>query len=218
MTEEKTTTDIYRTERAAALADTLRPGGLALTKRALDFCAFPKGAKLLDVGCGAGASLAEARGRGLDCLGVDASAPLLAAARERGLSAFVQCARAESLPFDDASFDGALLECCLTAMEKRLPALAESRRVLKPGGKLLLSDVFAPVSPGAEAGPLPIGADWAREGFEIQLLEDHTGALRSFFAQMVFELGRAGAEAAFGCAGVPAKELRYLLLVLEKAP
>lgn len=218
MKNETPTADIYTSDRAPSLGATLRPGGEALTARALDFCAFPPGARLLDIGCGAGATLALARDRGYGCLGVDASPPLLEAARERGLGAFVREAKAEALPFPDAAFDGAFLECCLSAMEMRGPVLAEARRVLRPGGRLILSDLFAPVPPGDEAGPLPIGADWAAHGFGPLLVEDHTGALRSFYAQMVFQLGRAGAEAAFGCPGVPAGELRYLLLVLEKLP
>jgi arsenite methyltransferase len=37
--------------------ETIRPGGFALTKRAIEYCGFGKGARLLDVGCGLGATV-----------------------------------------------------------------------------------------------------------------------------------------------------------------
>jgi arsenite methyltransferase len=58
--------------------EAIRPGGLALTERAMALCALPAGARVLDVGCGAGATVEYliARRR-LTAAGADPSAPLL---------------------------------------------------------------------------------------------------------------------------------------------
>lgn len=218
MVERQIPTDFYREPAAPRLGETLRPGGLVLTKRALDFCAFPAGAALLDIGCGAGATLRLARAAGCDCLGVDHSDAMLAAAREAGLGTWVQGADTAALPFGDAAFAGIFLECGLSAMGTHGPVLAEAWRVLRPGGRLILSDLFAPSA--GEEGPLPLGIDWAAHGFAPLLREDHTPTLGDFYAQMVFELGSRAASEAFvgGCGAAEAKQLHYLLWVLEKRP
>ena len=61
--------------------DTLRPGGLALTDRALDLCRFASGAALLDVGCGLGATVAHLAERGFVATGVEPSETLVERAR-----------------------------------------------------------------------------------------------------------------------------------------
>lgn len=69
-------------------------------------------------------------------------------AKERGIEnvAFIQ-GDAEALPFPDASFD--LVTCRMAAHHFPHPAHAvrEAARVLKPGGRLLLLDLYAPDDP-----------------------------------------------------------------------
>lgn len=93
----------------------------------------PAGRAAVDVGCGTGFVTASLAARGWRAVGVDFSAPMLAAtAGAAGPAGFVR-ARAEALPIGDAS---AALLTCGTAFHWFAPAptLAEFARVLAPGG------------------------------------------------------------------------------------
>jgi SAM-dependent methyltransferase len=57
--------------------------------------------------------------------------------REEGIDAEVVEAPAERLPFEDASFDTAVYTLVLCTVPDQAVALAETARILKPGGKLL---------------------------------------------------------------------------------
>ena len=49
---------IYETEQLREVCgDTVRPGGLTLSERAIAYCKFPLRAKIIDVGCGYGATV-----------------------------------------------------------------------------------------------------------------------------------------------------------------
>ena len=103
-----------------------------------------KDALILDDGCGYGRSLAELRDAGFKRLtGVDFSTALVERARREVPEAKLYVADATSLPFDDASFDAALLFGVLTCVpsdESQTRVAAEARRVLKPGGVLYVND------------------------------------------------------------------------------
>lgn len=103
-----------------------------------------KDALILDDGCGYGRSLAELRDAGFKRLtGVDFSASLVERARREVPEAKLYVADATSLPFDDASFDAALLFgvlTCVPSEESQTRVAAEARRVLKPGGVLYVND------------------------------------------------------------------------------
>ena len=93
--------------------------------------------EILDAGCGAGMMLEDLAGRGR-VTGVDADPAAVAAARARGRGD-VQLARVESLPFEDGRFD---LITCLDVLEHAgddAVALAELRRVARPGARLLVT-------------------------------------------------------------------------------
>ncbi|HWQ10656.1 MAG TPA: methyltransferase domain-containing protein, partial [Holophaga sp.] len=117
-----------------ATGETLRPGGLALTERALALCGFAAGARVLDLGCGTGATLARLAQAGLRVLGLDVSASLLALARER--RAPLVSGRAEALPLAGDSLDGVFCECVLSAVADPEATVAEIARVLRPRGVL----------------------------------------------------------------------------------
>ncbi|MBN6057411.1 class I SAM-dependent methyltransferase, partial [Nonomuraea sp. RK-328] len=100
------------------------------------------GARVLDVGCGAGHYAAELLARGAEVVGVDGSATLLEHARSRvGERAELHLHDLEKpLRFAaDASFDGAVCALVLHHLNRRAQLLAELRRVLRPGGWLLVS-------------------------------------------------------------------------------
>ncbi len=95
--------------------------------------AFP----LLDLGCGGGALLAELRADGL-AVGVDSSQEALTHAREKGISELV-AASIDVLPFNDGTFAGVLMLDVLEHHPDPVTALSEVRRVLRPGGRLLVT-------------------------------------------------------------------------------
>lgn len=96
------------------------------------------GRRILDLGCGTGAGLSELTELGAEATGADFSAEALQFCRSRGLPRLV-LARGEAAPFRSASFDAAIALDLYEHIEHVEEALAETRRLLKPGGVLVLS-------------------------------------------------------------------------------
>ena len=99
------------------------------------------GRRILDAGCGSSPLFAALRDRGAIVTGIDKSAGMLEQARRRlGDDADLQVAELGSpLPFPDDTFDDVTASLVLHYLEDWGPALAELRRVLKPGGRLIVS-------------------------------------------------------------------------------
>ena len=99
------------------------------------------GRRILDAGCGAGPLLAALRDRGAIVTGFDRSAAMVELARRRlGRHADLRVAElGRPLPFPDGTFDDVTASLVLHYLEDWGPALAELRRVLKPGGRLIVS-------------------------------------------------------------------------------
>ena len=93
-------------------------------------------ARILDVGCGTGANLVRLSDFG-DAEGVDISPDALKFCRERGLNN-VKLGAAESLPYDDHEFDLVTAFDVVEHMDDDVAGLREMRRVLRPGGRVLL--------------------------------------------------------------------------------
>ena len=97
-----------------------------------------RGCRLLNVGCGTGGFNVVAEHAGAEVWGVDASAEAVAIAAARVAAGRIVCARAESLPFSDRSFD---IVYCFSTLEHVTDATAVMRemvRVLRPDGALYL--------------------------------------------------------------------------------
>lgn len=196
----------------------LRPGGTSLTRRGLDLCAFASGARVLDMGCGPGASLGVLAGAGLRALGLDISPVLLAEARE---SAPALRADMAALPLKAESLDGIVCECVLSLADDKAAVLRECARTLRPGGRLLLCDLVLRTGPeaadealrekalprtvaGQEGIPCAAGALAVpaltglieSSGFTLPVVEDHTTALRDLAARIVWRFGSLAAFAA----------------------
>ncbi|MEU8472801.1 class I SAM-dependent methyltransferase [Streptomyces sp. NPDC029006] len=99
------------------------------------------GHRVLDAGCGSGPLTAALRDRGAVATGIDASAGMLALARQRlGDDVALHVADlGERLPFKDGAFDDVVASLVLHYLENWGPTLAEFRRVLRPGGRLIVS-------------------------------------------------------------------------------
>jgi len=96
---------------------------------------LPPGGHVLDVATGTGLVAAELLRRSYEVTGVDQSPEMLSAARRRFGDAVVLVeASAESLPFDDASFDHLTVTYLLRYVEDPGATVAELARVVKPGG------------------------------------------------------------------------------------
>src|SRR5207302_3466744 len=110
--------------------------------------ALRAGERVLDIGSGPGylaCEMAEAVGAGGMVQGIDASSSMLMIARRRSPgpgAAPVELAEgdATALPFPDASFDAAVSTQVYEYVADMPAALAEARRVLAPGGRLLVLD------------------------------------------------------------------------------
>ena len=91
------------------------------------------GDRLLDVACGSGLAIELARLRGASCSGIDASARLVAVARDRNPDCDIRIGDMHALPWDPASFD---VVTSFRGIWGTTPeAVAEIYRVLRPGGR-----------------------------------------------------------------------------------
>jgi SAM-dependent methyltransferase len=99
------------------------------------------GRRILDAGCGSGPLFAALRERGAIVTGIDSSSKLLEVARRRlGADADLQLADLTSpLPFADATFDDVIASLVMHYLPDWGPTLRELRRVVTPGGRLIMS-------------------------------------------------------------------------------
>ena len=99
------------------------------------------GQRVLDAGCGAGQLTAELIDRGASVAGIDVSENMISIARERvgDQAAFFVGSFDGRLPFEDASFDVVVASLALHYLRDWAPPLAEFRRVLRPGGRIVFS-------------------------------------------------------------------------------
>jgi ubiquinone/menaquinone biosynthesis C-methylase UbiE len=125
----------------------------AMREEAADLAAIRPGESVLEVGCGTGELTRRARARAgaaaVVC-GIDPAAEMIAVARGKSerarLGIDYRVAAIEALPFADASFDVVLSSLMMHHLPEDLKplGLAEVRRVLKPGGRLLIVDLKRP--------------------------------------------------------------------------
>lgn len=139
--------------------ESFHPGGLALTTRLGELLGLRPDERVLDVAAGRGTSaLHLAETFGCEVVGVDFGAENVRLATEaaaaRGLTGRVRFVTgdAERLPFDDAVFDAVVCECAYCTFPDKPQAAREFFRVLKPGGRVGLSDLTrrGPLAPELE--------------------------------------------------------------------
>lgn len=95
---------------------------------------FRPDSKLLDIGCGTGWLGAHFD----DYTGVDSAPDAVEQARSNGLNV-TACDVDEPLPFEDSTFDGVVLKDLLEHVDDPVALVRETRRVLKPGGRVFAS-------------------------------------------------------------------------------
>jgi SAM-dependent methyltransferase len=139
-------TTVYYSQNASKLAEQY-----ASVIHTLEDCltsVFARSHKILDVGCGTGRDLAFLLGNGKDAYGVDPSREMLVAAHQTlGARGFSSEGRlfVGSLPdlsqFAESEFDGVLCSAVLMHLpeEELFDAVYALRRILRPGGTLLVS-------------------------------------------------------------------------------
>lgn len=101
------------------------------------------GMRVLDVGAGSGFVTEELLRRGAEVVAVDASRAMVDELTRRFPRASSRVADAEALPFADASFDAVFANMCLHHVERPAVALSEMARVLRPGGRVAVTDLDA---------------------------------------------------------------------------
>ena len=215
MTKAKAICRVYEQKAVRRVTgEAIRPGGWALTRRALSLAALPSRARVLDVGCGVGATVALCRAEfDLDAVGLDLSAVLLAEGRPRPLLQ----ATALHLPFAAGAFESVLAECSLSLVADWDRALAEVHRVLRPGGLFIASDIYAASQDHAAPAPARLhcclGGARSQHQFEAHLdahgltllhWEDHTPALKQFAARLIWEHGSLADF--WACAGATTRD------------
>jgi trans-aconitate methyltransferase len=107
----------------------------ALAGGVLEWLNAQPGEYILDLGCGDGQLTKRLRDSGAHVLGVDASPEMVAAARERGIEA--EQAKAELLPFRDATFDAVFSNAALHWVRGQDAMIGQVQRVLKPDGRFV---------------------------------------------------------------------------------
>jgi SAM-dependent methyltransferase len=121
--------------------DTATPLNLAKRVRLIERHAGPLvRRRVLDCGCGGGEYVRALLERGADAFGVEFDAQKVAAGQAQGgdLAARIGVGDLEALAFPDASFDLALMNEVLEHVPDDAAALEEARRVLRPGGRLVV--------------------------------------------------------------------------------
>ena len=213
------------------------PGGASLSRSLIERCAFKENSVVLDLGCGTGETAAYLQAHGaVQAIGVDAKKERLREGEQRhGAVAFLQ-ADGANLPFADASIDGVIMECSLSVMRDRQKTMQELSRVLVPGGKLGITDLYSRdnneavtcclpainhASAGGNAEDLLPALNEA--GFQLLCFEDHTDCLKAFVASYIMQYGltpelqaMTGASGGHFANGKRKRHMGYFLLVAEK--
>ena len=141
--------NVYQSDWARLiLGDSFHPGGVALTEQLGAAIGLAPGQRVLDVAAGQGTSAIHlAQHFGCTIVGVDYGAASVRKANEAAASAGVahlvtfQQGDAEQLPVPDGTFDAVVCECAFCTFPDKPTAAAEFVRVLRPGGRVGLSDL-----------------------------------------------------------------------------
>ncbi len=169
----------YVMESKGETARLIAQESVEATDGPLDAVGISRGQAVLDAGCGPGVvtrKLCERVGPTGKVTGIDLSAERLAAARKR-CAAFPYAEFAERSVLDtglpDASVDAVWCQFVLEYLPDRKAALREFARVVRPGGKVIVSEIDGlglnnwPMPPEVEQGCQKLVAALAPTGFDL---------------------------------------------------
>lgn len=183
---------------------TLRPGEFKLTRMAVEFGHITSEHRILDLGCGMGATVGFLyENYKVKAVGIDPSEKLLGIAIETCPFADFVTGTGDFLPFADESFDFVLAECTLSLMNDIGKTLSEVRRVLKTGGFFVVTDVYARNPDAAKDLKNSSIVSCMRGlhdlekleeriediGFDILLSEDCSDLLKELMVKIIFQFG-----------------------------
>ena len=210
------------------LGDSYHPGGIELTLKVAEALDLGAGDTILDVACGNGTSLrAIAEKWPVHGIGVDASASPVHEDRIE-----LRVGDAHRIPCDDASVSALLCECALSTFVDQPGALREMRRVLRPGGRLAVTDMVLEAQvPDSLSQWVHSGTCLERAlshdsyvralkeaGFEVVDCWDAPDALHELFTRIKRNLvGLAAAGASGALPGTPQIDLRSARATLREA-
>ena len=122
-----------------------------LRRQLPEFGGMRAGDKVLDVCCGTGDQATQLAQRGIETYGIDLDPKMIAVAEGKRDkygkdNLHFQIADATALPFEDRYFDFATISLALheKSLETQQKVIAEMRRVVRPGGSLVLADYPVP--------------------------------------------------------------------------
>ncbi|WP_036232750.1 class I SAM-dependent methyltransferase [Marinobacterium litorale] len=153
-----------------APVDQLHIGGIKASQRLLRHLT-PK-QRVLDIGSGAGGLMRQAAGLGISMIGLDITHALnrlnrgLNQCLDEPVSTSILTADAHDLPFAAHSIDSILFQHSFLNMPRHDRVLSECRRILRPGGKLIMHEVVRGENPDNMRYPVP----WAQEKTQSHLL------------------------------------------------
>ncbi|HVN28612.1 MAG TPA: class I SAM-dependent methyltransferase, partial [Candidatus Binataceae bacterium] len=124
-------------ERLLGLLVRLDPIRRADTDFPLKYLPYDSRGRLLDVGCGSGDLLARMESLGWEAQGIDLDPIAVAAARRKGLE--VHRGALDRRNFPDAHFDAVVMSHLIEHVHQPIELLAHARRVLRPGGRLVIA-------------------------------------------------------------------------------
>ncbi|KAA8884730.1 methyltransferase domain-containing protein [Nocardia colli] len=114
------------------------PGAAELRAHSYDLLHLSRGASVIDIGCGSGRAVAELADQGAVPIGIDPSDQMITAARTRWPAMDFRLGTAKNLPLPDESVTAYRADKVFHEIADPAAALAEARRVLTPGGRIVL--------------------------------------------------------------------------------
>ena len=195
------------------------PGGKDVTLKLLELAGLETGKagkKIIDLGAGRGASVFLLKEKGFDVRGIDLINPV----HPENLGNPVIKGDMRALTYSSGSFDAALAECSLSVCGDLSAALAECARVLKSGGKLLISDVYYQEAvPETSMFPNAVTIEDFKNqvqehGFQVHFWEDISEVLKVYYLESVWQGGSSFCQ--MEARSLNKLKLGYFMMICEK--